>query len=35
MGEEYKRPWGVISAIGILALVQLITLGLVIYLLVN
>jgi hypothetical protein len=33
MSEEYRRPWGLISVIGVLAVLQLVTLGLVVWLL--
>jgi hypothetical protein len=35
VSEEYHRPWGLISVIGVLAFLQLVTLGLVVYLLVK
>jgi hypothetical protein len=35
MGEEYKRPWPWIVAIGCVVALQLVTLGLVVWLLIR
>jgi len=33
MGEEYRRPWPLIGALGVVIFLQLVTLGLVVWLL--